>query len=110
MEDVEQAIQLAFDDEEILCEVVCPSQIHPLNITPVLESVDVTGRLVTVEEGSHIAALSGEIVARLMEASAGLKAVRRLGNETIVPSSLSRELELLPSKDSILGAVRQVVA
>ena len=108
LEDVEQAIQLAFDDEEILCEVICPTQIHPLNINPIVESARVTGRLLTVEEGPRFAALGSEIVAQVTENGVRLKSVTRIGHDAVIPSSLPRELELLPSPENIVAAIEQM--
>lgn len=108
LEDVEEMIQLAFDEEEILCEVICPSLINPLNIYPIKESVTNTGKLITVEEGSNISALSSEITARLVESHVKINSIVRLGYNSIIPSSFSREMELLPNVNKILKAVKEI--
>lgn len=110
LEDVEEGILAAFDEHEVLCEVVCPTQINPVNIAPIAESVRHTGRLVTVEEGSRVAAWSSEVLARLAEIGAAPRAVERVGHDSIIPCDLDRERELLPSAASIAAAIARVAA
>ena len=108
LEEVEEAILAAFDEHEVLCEVVCPTQINPINIAPIADSVRQTGRLVTVEEGSRVAAWSSEVLAQLVEAGTAPRAVERVGHDSIIPCDLTRERELLPSAASIAAAIARV--
>ena len=57
--DVEKALDPLFDEHEIACEVICPTQLYPLDLRPIVESVARTGRLLIVEEGLGFAALRG---------------------------------------------------
>lgn len=107
LEDVEKAIELAFDEEEIICEIICPSQINPIHIEPILESIHKTQRLLTVEEGSNIAAYSSEIAARLMQENIHLKAFGRIANNEIIPSSFHAELDTIPNSNSIFEKIKE---
>lgn len=107
LEDVEKAIELAFDEEEIICEIICPSQINPIHIEPILESIHKTQRLLTVEEGSNIAAYSSEIAARLMQENIHLKAFGRIANNEIIPSSFHSELDTIPNSNSIFEKIKE---
>ena len=109
LEDVEAAAQLAFDEEEITCEIICPSMINPLNINPIAKSVSMTGKLITVEEGNGVAGFGSEITSCLLEFSVIPKWFQRVSYNFIIPSSLSRELELLPNVQMILDAIRKAV-
>lgn len=106
LEDVEKAVEIAFDEEEIFCEIICPSQINPINIAPVLQSVLLSESLLTIEEGSSTAAYSSEIAALLLERQAPLKSFKRLANNEIIPSSSQAELTLLPNIDSIFKKIK----
>lgn len=108
LDDVEKAIESVFFDEEILCEVLCPSQIYPINIHPIIESVSTTKKLITIEEGSNICSLSSEIIAILYELKIEIKAIRRLGNNSIIPASTSNEFKVLNCKDRIKQAIIEV--
>lgn len=108
LEDVQKAVYRAFDEDEIVCEIVCPTRIHPLNPAPALQSLKASGKLLTVEEGPSFAALGSELAAKVAEAGLALAGFRRLGYDSIIPSSGPLELQLLPNPDSILAAIREL--
>ncbi len=107
LEDVEKAIELAFEEEEILCEIICPSQINPINIEPIIKSIERTERLLTVEEGTNIASYSSEISARIMEHHIHLKSFGRIANNEIIPSSYFSELNTIPNENSIFEKIKE---
>lgn len=107
LEDVEKAIELAFDEEEIICEIICPSQINPIQMEPILASIGKTQRLLTVEEGTNIASYSSEVAARVMEENIHLKAFGRIANNEIIPSSYFSELETIPNSNSIFEKIKE---
>ena len=107
LENVEKAMELAFDEEEIFCEIICPSQINPVNIMPILQSFNITKRLLTVEEGTNIAAYSSEIAAKIMENNVQLNSFVRLANNEIIPSSAQAELDILPNTNSIFEKIKE---
>lgn len=106
LEDVEKAIDLAFEEDEIFCEIICPSQINPIQINPIVESVVKTKRLLIIEEGSNIAAYSSEVAARLLKQNVKIISFNRLANNAIIPSSFQPELNLLPNKISIIDKIK----
>ncbi len=108
LEDVEKAVQLAFDEADILCEIICPACLHPLDISSVAESVTKTGRLLIIEEGPGFAALGSEIIARLAENCIPLKKTMRLNNNTIIPCSFAAENNLLPNPHAILQSIKEL--
>ena len=108
---VEEAIQTVFDKYEIICEVVCPISLYPLNIAPILESTLHTRRVLVVEEGHGFAGWGAEVLSRLGEhAPSHLVSAKRLtGPAHPIPSCGPLEKQLLPNadniRDSIVGAV-----
>ena len=107
LEDVEKAVELAFEEEEIFCEIICPTQINPINIVPIIESVKHTQSLLTVEEGTNIASYSSEIAALIMEWNVPLKAFKRIANNNIIPSSYQSELNIIPNENSIFEKIKE---
>lgn len=103
----EEAIAAAFEEHEIVAEIICPSQLYPFNAAPIVESVARSHRLLIVEEGCSFAALGAELIAQICERSAGLvRAVRRLGtSEHPIPSCAVMENETLPSAGKVLAAI-----
>ncbi len=109
--DVERATDRLFEEHEIVAEVICPIQIYPLNLPPVLESVRKSGILIVVEEGQGFCGLGSELIAALHEADPGLRmTARRHGAQPHpLPSCKQAELESLPSVDSIVRLCSEVV-
>jgi len=106
--EVEKAVELAFFEDEILCEIICPTQINPVNIDALSVSLLYTQRLLTVEEGPSVAAYSSEVSALLMEQNIFLQAFARIANNEIIPSSYEAEINLLPNIKSIYQKIKDV--
>lgn len=95
-------------EHEIFCEVVALSQLLPMELDPVLESVARTGALVTAEEGTLTGGFGAEITARVQEAAwSDLRApVRRVAaRDGIIPSARPLEDAMLPSVRDVLETI-----
>lgn len=99
----------ALIDEDIVCEIVSPSQISPINISPITESVKKSERLLIVEEGPDFASWGSEVCAGLLEQGVALKKVVRMGNNTVIPCSLPAEQNLLVSAEAIVEQVKKMM-
>ncbi|MFO8080714.1 MAG: thiamine pyrophosphate-dependent enzyme [Armatimonadota bacterium] len=99
----EQAADVAFGEHEIICEIVCPTLIHPTDIESIAESVTRSGRLLTLEEGTSFAAWSSEVIASLASRGGAPGAVGRVASDVFVPTC--RQLE-----DAVLPGVANIVA
>jgi pyruvate/2-oxoglutarate/acetoin dehydrogenase E1 component len=95
-------------EHEIFCEVVALSQLVPMDLDSVLESVARTGALVTAEEGTLTGGFGAEIAARVQEAAwSDLRApVQRIAaRDGIIPSARPLEDAMLPSVGDVVEAV-----
>ena len=95
-------------EHEIFCEVVALSQLLPMVLDPVLESVARTGALVTAEEGTLTGGFGAEIAARVQSAAwSDLRApVQRVAaRDGIIPSARSLEDAMLPSAHDVVEAI-----
>jgi 2-oxoisovalerate dehydrogenase E1 component len=108
--DVEKALDPLFDVHEIACEVICPTQLYPLDPRPIIESVERTGRLLIVEEGIGFAAFGAESVAQVVESAPGaLQRLRRLaGPEHPIPACGPLEKALLPGSAHVVAAALEL--
>jgi 2-oxoisovalerate dehydrogenase E1 component len=108
--EVEKALEPLFDDDEIAAEVICPTQLYPLDLRPILESVARTGRLLIAEEGLGFAAFGAEVVAQVVEQAPGaLRKLKRLASpEHPIPSCGPLEKLVLPGSDHVIQAVREL--
>ena len=109
--ETERAADQLFEEHEIVAEVICPVQLYPLNLSPIMESVRQSGRLLIVEEGLGFAAFSAEVVAQLCENAPGvLQKVRRLASKGHpIPASREMENEALPTTQSIVATAAEFV-
>jgi 2-oxoisovalerate dehydrogenase E1 component len=107
--EVEKALEAAFDEYDIVCEVIAPLKIQPLDVRPVLDSVRRTRRLLTVEEGPSVAALGAEVGAKLMEAGVTMEGFKRIGCNSFIPCSRELEKQVLPGVDDVVKALKEVV-
>jgi 2-oxoisovalerate dehydrogenase E1 component len=109
--EAESALEILFEEHEVVCELVCPTQLYPFNSFPVLDSVRRTGRLLVVEEGQAFAALGSEVVAKMAEAAPGvLKRVGRLAAARHpIPAAPDLEAEALPGARQIVRKAKELI-
>jgi pyruvate dehydrogenase E1 component beta subunit len=98
---------------KISVEVLDPRTLVPLDMEAIIDSIKKTGRLVVVDEDYLQYGFSGEVVA--LAAERALKSLEappiRVATPNIpLPFNPGLEKELLPSKEKIITAIKQVVA
>jgi pyruvate/2-oxoglutarate/acetoin dehydrogenase E1 component len=101
------------EGEGIDAEVIDLRTISPLDIATVLHSLEKTGRLVVVEEGSRSFGVGAEISARIMEEGFDFleRPVVRVGAlDTPIPFAPVLERAVIPDAARIAGAARSLVA
>ena len=104
------ALKLAYE-HEIFVEVLVPTQLAPFTLDPLLESVDRTGRLLVIEEGSLSLGWGAEVLAQAAEVfGTRLESAQRLGaQDSPVPASGPLEKAVLPNLEDIIKAARKMV-
>ena len=104
---VEEALVRLLLEEEIYCEVICPTLISNTNIYPIIESLTRTNWLLVVEEGSSVASWGSEVISRIVESGTVVEKVMRISNDSIVPSYLELELEIIPNTKVIFEKIKE---
>jgi len=109
--EVEKALDRLFEEYEIAAEVICPTQIYPLQMAPILESAVSSRRILVVEEGQGFCGFGSEVLAGIYEASLGVPiAARRLSPAPHpLPCCKPAEMECLPGMDSIVASCVEMV-
>jgi pyruvate/2-oxoglutarate/acetoin dehydrogenase E1 component len=104
---VESAMVQAFDEDEILCEYLVLSQLAPLRIDAVVESVRRTGRLLVAEEGTTPWGFGAEVAARIVEICiAKPPRLSRIGAHHLpIPNSRPAEESVLPDVARVHEAI-----
>lgn len=102
--------QLAFQDE-IFVELIAPTQLSPCDLPIIMDSLDRTKRLLTVEEGTRMLGWGAEVLAQAGESlGPGLRASTRLAAaDHPIPASIPLEEVALPSLEDIVSAVKKMV-
>ena len=98
--------------EGITCDVIDPRTVSPLDDEAILESVEVTGRLVVVDEGNPRCGLASDIAGIVAEKGFfSLRAPIRTVTAPHTPVPFAPELDdaYVPSVDKVLAAVRDVL-
>lgn len=108
LDEVTQAMLLAFQEAEVVSEAYCLSLISPLQVDALFDSVNRTQTLVCVEEGSAEAGFGSEVVAQLVERGVSLRRVRRLGATGIVPAAGPLEAETIPDSRMVCEAIKEI--
>lgn len=102
------AEELSADGFEV--EIIDLRSVVPLDHAAVIESVARTGRLLVVDEDYRSFGLSGELVARTIEAlGPALRGVRRLAEPDVpIPAAKNLEDAVIPSISAITEACRAI--
>lgn len=102
LEEIEVAANILFEKYEILCEIICVSQIQPLNIYPIITSVERTQNVLIIEEGTGIASFNSIISSYMLEKNIRVNNFIKLSNDNIISASSKIEnLQLVDSKKII---------
>lgn len=101
--EAERALDRLFEEKEVVAEIVCPTQIYPLWVEPILESVKASRRLLVVEEGQLFCGFGAELLASIHQACGDIPVVMRRHGAKLhpIPSSRPAEAASLPDANSI---------
>lgn len=99
------------EDEGISVEVVDPRTLVPLDTETIVNSAKKTKRLVVADEDYVYFGVTGEIITRVIERGVPLKAPpKRVATPRVpIPCSRVLEEEVLPNKEKIKKAIKDVV-
>lgn len=105
LQDTERAVEQLFNEHDVIADVLCPTQLFPLQIESILPIAQLSGRLVLVEEGHGFCGFTAELLAELYERDPNLRIRRLSSHPQHIPSSKPMELEVLPNTARIVEAV-----
>lgn len=106
---IEDALFELLIDEEIFCDVICPSLISEINVKSVIESLKTTRKLLIIEEGSGYASWGAELVSKIHEQGFNDFILKRFHNTNLIPSSFKAEIEILPNKSNVKNYILELI-
>lgn len=103
-------LELAYE-HEIFVDIVVLTQLSPFWINPILDSVNLTNKLIVVEEGTKTLGWGAEIIARTIEIMGPeLRSAARIAAKDLpIPASIPLEEMVLPGVDDIIGSIKKMV-
>jgi pyruvate dehydrogenase E1 component beta subunit len=103
----------ALADDGVDCEVIDPRTISPLDEDTIFDSVEKTGRLVVVDEGTPVCGTAADIISRVsVNCFDALRAAPQAVTAPHTPVPFSPELErlYLPDAARVQRAVRAIAS
>ena len=107
--DAEKAVDRLFAEHDIVAEIVCPTQIYPLQAQSILPLVQRSGRLLFVEEGHGFCGVTAELMASFYELDRSLEMRRLYAHPQHIPSAKPLELKLLPDAGRIVDETLELL-
>jgi pyruvate/2-oxoglutarate/acetoin dehydrogenase E1 component len=103
-------LSLAYETE-IFVELVIPTCLSPLDMQPILGSLERSQRLITLEEGTFTLGWGAEVLAQAASAlGPRLKAARRVATADLpIPASGPLESAVLPGESAIRAAIWDIL-
>lgn len=100
-----------FEEYEIVSQIICPTQLYPFSIKPLLSLMSRSHFILIVEEGQGFAGFSAEVIAQIAEQDVSLlKKVKRIGPPaSSIPASGLLEKAMLPNEDNIIQGIVELI-
>lgn len=105
---IAENLELFFVETDYIPELICVTQLHPIDINLIERSICKTGKILVVEDGSIDFGFGAELLSKLVERKNYLDFAFRVGAEPVpVPSVIGLELEILPTISRIIALVNK---
>jgi len=103
-------LEQVFFEADVKPEVLVLSKINPIDYTPIIDSVRVTGRLFVLEEGSVTGGIGSEIIAAVSEILGERLICARIGALPVpIPAVKSLESRVLPNVAILVETIKRVL-
>jgi 2-oxoisovalerate dehydrogenase E1 component len=109
LNELEEALFDLMVTDELFFDVICPSLISEIQHDVIADSLQKTGHLIIIEEGSGFASWGSEVIAALLSNGVNRFRVNRYYNSLTIPSSYMAEMNLLPSKKGIINLLKNSI-
>jgi 2-oxoisovalerate dehydrogenase E1 component len=109
LEECAEAAKIAFEEHEIVVEIVVPTRVYPLDTDPIFESVSGTLKVLTVEEGQGFSGFGSEVLAACAEKIPGCRSARVFAETHPIPCARELEKHALPNLAKVIDAIRSLI-
>jgi pyruvate/2-oxoglutarate/acetoin dehydrogenase E1 component len=103
-----QGLERIFKETDLIPEIIVHTLISKPQMTVVLDSVNKTGKLLSIEESSTTAGYGNEIISNVSLMSENKIAFKRIGSMPLpIPSVRSLEELVLPNLDLLIQKLKE---
>ena len=106
--DLEEIINDLTEKEEIVVEMIVPTLLYPLNISPIEESISKTQKMLIIEDESAFGTLGSEIISQLSQSNFVFQSILLNTADDIIPSSKLLEEEHYVTKKKIFNEMKNL--
>jgi len=104
--EVLECIEPLFYESDFKSEIIVISKINPIDYTDIIESVEITKKLVVIEEGSPVGGISSEIISNVAERVGFNVQFLKIGSLPVpIPAVKSLERQVIPNKERIINTI-----
>jgi len=106
--EVLSCIDELFYEHDFKSEIIVLSQINPINVEVILDSVETSRTLVVIEEGNPTGGISSEVIAMVAQQVNHHVRYLKIGALPVpIPAVKSLENQVLPRKERIIDTISQ---
>ena len=102
---VEEAVEKIFINEEIVCNIIVPQSIYPLNIFPIVENLLISKKLIIIEDDTSFSSLGSEIISNLKNKNIDFIVKKINTLDQVIPNSKELENIHFPDLSRIVDEV-----
>ena len=106
--EIEKVAEKLCIEDEVFVDIICPTLISEISVNEIIASLQITKKLLIVEEGNNFASWSSEVIAKISEKQLN-SSITRISNNEIIPSSFDAELNTLPSVNKIYKTALNII-
>ena len=106
--EIEKVTEKLCIEDEVFVDIICPTLISEISVNEIITSLQITKKLLIVEEGNNFASWSSEVIAKISEKQLN-SSITRISNNEIIPSSFDAELNTLPSVNKIYKTALNII-
>jgi len=100
-----KAVEVLFRRHEIICQILCPSQLYPFRVEELQPWITEAPRVLFLEEGPGFSSFSSECLSQMGELGWPQQGRRLTAMDSVIPSARHLEAQIIPDAEAIVASV-----
>jgi 2-oxoisovalerate dehydrogenase E1 component len=107
---IKKVVDEIFYEHELISEVFVISKLSPIEVDTILDSVNATKNLITLEEGKLEGGIGSEIISTIIEKVKVRLNVKRIAAEMVpIPSPIVLESFVIPNEQKVISEISELI-